>query len=36
MDTVVQTLVTPDGFRKWKKQRFLFGNEFPAKEVLRT
>ena len=41
MATGVQTLVTPDdlkpnGFRKWRKQRFLFGNELPAKEVLRT
>lgn len=36
MNTGVQTLVTPDGFKKWKKQSFLFGRELPAKEVLRT
>ena len=36
MDTGVQTLETPIGEKKWRQQRFLFGREFPAKEVLRT
>ena len=30
METGVQTLVTPNGFRKWRKQSFLFGRELPA------
>lgn len=36
MVTGVQTLFTPNGFKKWRKRRFLFGRELPDREVLRT
>jgi len=36
MDTGVQTLETPTGEKKWKKQSFLFGRKLPAREELRT